>query len=124
MPVREQVVREALADASAYHVGGLRCDHLGEGALQPRVVFAASTTLCEYCTVQLMRGEGLEMPDDPPCDVCGAEVPVFVVKTQLSAEENAALYVACCCADCLRWWPTAHADIVSASASVGPRPVA
>jgi len=120
--VREQVIREAIGDAAAYHVGGVRCEHLGEAGLQPRVVFAASTTLCEVCTVELLAGEGLEISTDA-CVFCGEVGPTFECKAQLSDEENAPLYVAHGCPACLRWFPTAHADVTSFSASVGGRPV-
>jgi hypothetical protein len=132
-PVREQVVREALADADTYHCGTV-CPHAGGEARDPHSIPALGLLVCEFCAVAENMDDPMDVPtrfrdqtipDDLPCVLCGAAEPLLYVRTQTGDEEHAMLYHTHCCLTCASWWPAPeHADVMSVSASVGGRPAA
>jgi hypothetical protein len=122
--VREQVIREALDDALAYHCSE-SCEHLTDPSTSPIAVFAMSRILCPHCVYLDADGEHTEPWDGPgdSCTLCGGDGPLLVSMTRVSDVETALLYVAHVCARCARWWPDddplpapepiKHADVMS-----------
>lgn len=96
--VREQVIREALADAVAWHVpDGERCDDLrvapGERAF---AVLAAGRIVCMRC------GIDAEWIESECCELCASAAELARTVTKI---DPVLTIVADVCPTCSAWWP-------------------
>jgi hypothetical protein len=107
--VREQVLREALADGLTYHCDDERCPHIAqEGWVCAS--FLLGRIVCARCVMTRWEdGEPTEREPwqgtgDAPCTLCGGDGPLVSILTRTSHPDGI-VYGPHVCWECARWWP-------------------
>jgi hypothetical protein len=108
--VREQVIREALDDALAYHCDD-PCPHVTDPGGWVCAVLLSGRIMCPRCIYvaeydedgQPVMTEPWQGTGEAPCTLCASELPLVSILTRLTP--TGIVYASHVCAICAAWWP-------------------